>query len=180
MVLIMWWKHRCVVRCHNNNQKFKSIWIGYVAFQKIGNDKETDEWRNTFIVFVGRSHDTFIPSFNPDKHQTNYLISARFILNRVPYWLIHNSTTKIINTHSAKCNAMQIKCLKVAFDEVLQTENKPFSVDKRYTKPPWDHPRAQSVTLIHDHTPYCSRTVFICHVALSTEDYVSLVIRRSL
>ena len=24
-------------------------------------------------------------SFNPDKHQHNYLISARLILNRVPY-----------------------------------------------------------------------------------------------
>ena len=56
-----------------------------MAFQKIGKDKETDELRNTFVVYVGRSDDSFIPSFNPDKHQHNYLISARLILNIVPY-----------------------------------------------------------------------------------------------
>ena len=41
--------------------------------------------------YVGRSDDSFSPSFSPDKHQHNYLISARLILNIVPYWLIHNS-----------------------------------------------------------------------------------------
>ena len=38
------------MRCHNNNQKSKSTGISYKGFQKNGNDKETDEYRNTLIL----------------------------------------------------------------------------------------------------------------------------------
>ena len=46
-----------------------------MAFPKKGKDNDTDIWRNTVIVCVGWSDDSFY--FNPDKHhiyvQTNCL-----------------------------------------------------------------------------------------------------------
>ena len=122
MVLIMWRKHRCVVGCRNNNLKSKRTWIDYVAKEW---EWQGDRWMKENIYCLRsavrcRRCRWQLHSINLDKHKHNYLVSARLILNRVPYWFIHNSI-KIMNTHSL--NACK-NYLIVAFDDRQNTRKR--------------------------------------------------------